>query len=160
MEDMYKVVHTEFNLNRSNDFQNELNSYYNEGYDLIQMIPVLGSHCMLIFKKRDPYKQITDTCPAQMYPKTHFFKNGEELSTEQGKVITLRDMLNFFRNEIEKGTPVRIFSKYINNSVVGSVINGKELIPENVYDYRYIDARIEPNIRMEKAPDVLVIIVE
>lgn len=159
MNDIYKVMEIQLDLgNTALILQETINMQYSEGYEFVQIIPHNGYYLM-VFKKRDPYKQITDTCPAQMYPKTHFFKNGKEMSEEAGKDITLRDILKFFDDIIKKGTPVRVYSMQ-NQSVVGSVIDGKELIPENIYNYKYLDARIEPNIRMKKAPDILVIIVE
>ena len=68
-------------------------------------------------------------------------------------------MLKFFNHEIEKGTPIRIYSKQ-NNSIVGAILDGKEFIPENVYEYKYLSAAFKPNTRDKNLPDVLAITVE
>ena len=159
MEDMYKVIVTPSDQTHiSTTVQNILNSEYSNGYEFVQMIPQHGYNCYWLIFKRDPYRQISDISPAQMWPETHF-KTGKEISEDTGKRVNLRDILNFFSHEIEKGTPIRVYSKQ-NHSVVGSVIDSKELIPDNVYNYKYLNAKFEPNTRDKNLPDVLVITVE
>lgn len=54
--------------------------------------------------------------------------------------------------------PVRIYSEQ-NHSVVGTIINNKMLIPENVMKYQYRFMNIENNTRI-KGKKVIVITVE
>ena len=158
MEDKYKVLVMPFDMvDSSNLIQDTINLQYSNGWEFVQMVNTHNSSYYLIFKK-DHYRQISDITPDQMWPKTHF-KNGKEISADIGKKVNLRDILNFLSHEIENGTPIRVYSKQ-NHSVVGSVIGGKELIPDNVYNYKYLDAKFEPNTRDKNLPDVLVITVE
>ena len=157
MEDKYKVITTPLDVGHAiGQIQDTLNSYYEMGYEFVQMVPYHGYNCYyMIFKKKeekDPYRQVTDISPAEMWPETHF--KTEKDSNE----ATLRDILNSMSDEIKKN-PIRIFSVH-NKSVVGSIINGKECIPENVYDYKYLRGHIEPNTRIRGAQDIFVITVE
>ena len=95
---------------------------------------------------------IIDKTLTDFWPSSHF-KSGEELN------VTLEEVLNSLGEGIYNNHPVRIYSKQ-NHSVVGSVLNGKRLIPENVLKYKYISAKVEENSRIKGAPTILVITVE
>lgn len=71
--------------------------------------------------------------------------------------MTLKEFLKSISSLLE-WYPARIYS-IKNHSVIGSVINSKELIPENVYEYKYISMKIEENTRI-KGSKVIVITVE
>lgn len=71
--------------------------------------------------------------------------------------MTLKEFLNSI-TDLLKQYPARIYSIH-NHSVVGSIIRSKELIPENVYDYKYISMKIEENSRI-RGNKVIVITIE
>ena len=98
------------------------------------------------------YNFVTDITPNDIWPSTHF-KTGEEIN------VTLREIIDSIGDNIKNNHPIRIYSKQ-NHSVVGSVINGKELIPENVLKYKYISAEVQENTRLKNTPTILVITVE
>ncbi|MGN1122003.1 MAG: hypothetical protein ACI4RV_06520 [Eubacteriales bacterium] len=59
--------------------------------------------------------------------------------------MTLKEFLKSISYILASGFPARIYSIH-NHSVVGFIINSKELIPENVYEYKYISMKIEANL--------------
>ena len=71
--------------------------------------------------------------------------------------MILKEFLNSISDLLDR-YPARIYS-IRNHSVVGSIINSKELIPENVYGYKYLSIKLEENSRM-KGKYVIVITVE
>lgn len=95
---------------------------------------------------------VMNITPNDIWPSTHF-KTSEEID------VTLREILDSIGDGIKNNHPIRIYSKQ-NHSVVGSVLNGKELIPENVLKYKYISAEVRENTRIKNSPTILVITVE
>lgn len=72
--------------------------------------------------------------------------------------MTLKEFLEKVSNLIKKNYAFRIYSIQ-NHSVVGTILHQKELIPENVYNYKFISMDIEPRFWPEKGiPDMIIVV--